>query len=167
MRAAAKAFKVDGVDVPAGSFLIARRQRDARGVKAAVESRASTRGRGERHAATWPPTRSTCRGSPIFSTWGSTQEVGWVRHAFDHFGVPFDLIYKERVRKAADLRGDYDVILIPNQGRGSAKGLVFDMRRRRRQAAGLHEDRPIPDPRRCTASRTTSPEAWASRARPS
>ena len=28
-----------------------------------------------------------------------TQEIGWVRFTFDKFGVPFDLIYKERVRK--------------------------------------------------------------------
>ena len=62
----------------------------------------------------------------IFSTWGSTQEVGWVRHAFDHFGVTFDLIYKERVRKGS-LRRDYDVILVPNQGRARAKSLVFDV----------------------------------------
>ena len=27
----------------------------------------------------------------MFSTWGNTQEVGWVRHAFDKFEVPFDL----------------------------------------------------------------------------
>ena len=73
----------------------------------------------------------------IFSTWGSTQDVGWVRHAFDQFEVPYDLIYKERVRKG-DLRADYDVILIPNQGRdGKAPGL----RHRRGQAARLQEDR--------------------------
>ena len=52
----------------------------------------------------------------IFSTWGSTQEVGWVRHAFDHFGVAFELIYKERVRKGG-LRHDYDVILVPTRAR--------------------------------------------------
>lgn len=61
----------------------------------------------------------------IYSTWGNTQEVGWVRHAFDRFEIPFDLIFKERVREGG-LRRDYDVILIPNQGR-SAKGLVFDI----------------------------------------
>jgi len=61
----------------------------------------------------------------IYSTWGSTQEVGWVRHAFDQFEVPFDLIYKERVKQGG-LRAAYDVIIIPNQGRG-AKGLVYDI----------------------------------------
>ena len=52
--------------------------------------------------------------------------MGWVRHAFDTFEVPFDLIYKERVRQGG-LRSAYDVILIPNQGRGSAKSLVYDV----------------------------------------
>ena len=61
----------------------------------------------------------------IYSTWGNTQEVGWVRHAFDRFAIPFDLIFKERVREG-NLRADYDVVLIPNQGR-TAKGLVFDV----------------------------------------
>jgi hypothetical protein len=61
----------------------------------------------------------------MYSTWGSTQEVGWVRHAFDQFEVPFDLIFKERV-KQGNLRAAYDVIVIPNQGR-SSKGLVYDI----------------------------------------
>ncbi len=60
----------------------------------------------------------------MYSTWGNTQEVGWVRHALDQFGVRYDLIYKERV-KQGNLRDAYDMILVPNQGR-SGKGLVFD-----------------------------------------
>ena len=61
----------------------------------------------------------------IYSTWGSTQDVGWVRYAFDHFEVPYDLIFKERARQGG-LRAAYDVIIIPNQAR-SAKALVFDI----------------------------------------
>ena len=61
----------------------------------------------------------------MYSTWGNTQEVGWVRHAFDQVEIPFDLIFKDRVRRGS-LRRDFDVILIPNQGR-TAKGLVFDL----------------------------------------
>ena len=62
----------------------------------------------------------------VFSTWGSTQDVGWVRYAFDRFEIAYDLIYKERIRKGR-LHDSYDVIVIPNQGRGSAKSLVFDI----------------------------------------
>jgi hypothetical protein len=61
----------------------------------------------------------------VYSTWGSTQDVGWVRYAFDHFEVPYELIYKERVRQGG-LRGSYDVIVIPSQAR-TAKSLVFDL----------------------------------------
>ena len=61
----------------------------------------------------------------MFSTWGSTQEVGWVRHAFDQFEVAYDLIYKEQARQGG-LRAKYDVILIPSQA-GSGKRLVFDV----------------------------------------
>ncbi len=49
-----------------------------------------------------------------------------MRYAFDHFEVGYDLIYKERIRQGR-LRDSYDVILIPSQGRGSAKSIVFDI----------------------------------------
>ena len=62
----------------------------------------------------------------MYSTWSNTQDVGWVRYGFDHFEIPYDLIYKERVRKGS-LRASYDVIVMPAQGRGSGKSLVFDI----------------------------------------
>lgn len=61
----------------------------------------------------------------VFSTWGGTQEVGWVRYALDRFGVPYELVYKERVRQG-DLRSAFDLIILPSQS-GSAKRLVFDL----------------------------------------
>ena len=50
----------------------------------------------------------------IYSNWSGTQELGWYRHAFDQFGIPFDLIYKERVKKG-NLKADYDVIVMAAQ----------------------------------------------------
>ncbi len=50
----------------------------------------------------------------MYSSWTGTQEIGWVRFTFDKFGIPYDLIYKERVKKG-NLRNDYDVILMPTQ----------------------------------------------------
>ena len=61
----------------------------------------------------------------VYSTWGSTQNVGWVRYAFDQYGTPYDLIYKEQVR-AGGLNGKYDIIIIPSQG-STAKNIVFDI----------------------------------------
>ena len=50
----------------------------------------------------------------IYSQWTSTQDLGWYRLAFDGFGIPYDLIYKEQVARG-DLRGQYDVILMAAQ----------------------------------------------------
>jgi len=52
----------------------------------------------------------------MYSSWSGndTQEIGWVRYTFDKFGIPYDLIYKERLRRG-NLRADYDVLLMPNQ----------------------------------------------------
>ena len=61
----------------------------------------------------------------MFSTWAGTQDVGWVRFAFDQYKVPYDLIFKERVLKGG-LNADYDLILIPNQMR-SSKALMTDI----------------------------------------
>jgi hypothetical protein len=61
----------------------------------------------------------------VYSTWGSTQNVGWVRYAFDQYETPYDLIFKDEVKKGG-LRARYDVIVVPSQGR-SAKGIVFDI----------------------------------------
>jgi hypothetical protein len=64
----------------------------------------------------------------MFSSWGATQDVGWVRYAFDKFEINYDLIYKERIRQG-NLKAAYDVIVIPHQGGrgGGAKGLIFDV----------------------------------------
>src|SRR5262249_33963159 len=61
----------------------------------------------------------------VYSTWGATQDVGWVRYAFDKFEVPYELIYKDQLRRG-DLKSKYDVIVIPHQA-GTAKRLVFDI----------------------------------------
>ena len=61
----------------------------------------------------------------IYSTWGSTQNVGWVRFAFDQYETPYTLILKDEVKKG-HLHSRFDVIVIPSQGR-SAKSIVFDI----------------------------------------
>ena len=40
----------------------------------------------------------------IYSTWGSTQNVGWVRYAFDQFETPYQLIFKEQVQAGKSAR---------------------------------------------------------------
>lgn len=107
-------------ELPAGTLIVentaaARTQVEQLGLKAqAIAATPAV----TRHAVDLPRLA-------MFSTWGRTQEVGWVRHAFDQFEIRYDLIFKDRIRKG-NLRRDYDVILIPNQG-FSAKGIIQDV----------------------------------------
>jgi hypothetical protein len=125
VQAADKEFKAGDTTFPAGSFVIS----------GDVDSRARARTEIEKLGLTAAAMASAPADVPlhdvdlpriaIYSTWGNTQEVGWVRYAFDKFEIPFDLIYKERVRKG-DLKGAYDVVIVPHQS-GSGKRLVFDI----------------------------------------
>jgi hypothetical protein len=110
-------------DLPAGSLLVASSPR----VKAEVEKL----GLQAVALAAAPDVKKHELDLPrvaMFSTWGATQDVGWVRYAFDHFEVKYDLIYKERIRQG-NLKAAYDVIVVPHQGGrgGGAKGLIFDV----------------------------------------
>ena len=121
-------WTVGGVERPAGSFVI-ETQQDGRSVVEDVRRHVETLGLDATGVRTMPDVPTHEIDLPrlaVYSTWGSTQEVGWVRHALDTFEVPFDLIYKERVRQG-NLRSAFDVIVVPNQGRGGAKSLVYDL----------------------------------------
>ncbi len=115
MRIAEHEFTAEGITFPAGSFVISGTS-DLAAVKSAVESLGLTGA-----ALTSLPTVAMHDGDvprvAIYSQWSGTQELGWYRHAFDQFGIPFDLIYKERVEKG-DLKKDYDVILMAAQNLG-------------------------------------------------
>ena len=116
-----EALDVAWQNLPAGSYIIeatpaVKAEIEKLGLKAVALEKAPDV---TKHAVNLPRLA-------MFTTWGSTQEVGWVRHAFDQFEIPFDLIYKERI-KTGNLRAQYDVIVVPNQGRGGAKGIVYDI----------------------------------------
>jgi hypothetical protein len=121
IQAAEAAFDADGTDMPAGSFLIPA-SGDADRIRQAVEELGLTAVGLEdapdvaTHALDLPRIA-------MFTTWSNTQDVGWVRYAFDQFEIPYDLIYKERV-KQGDLRRDYDVIVMPSQGRDGKSFVV-------------------------------------------
>lgn len=121
MQAAEQPFKVGDVEYPAGSILVASadpqiaKEIENLGLKAAS-------------LPAMPDVPKHDLDLPrlgVFSTWGSTQDVGWIRFAFDSFGVGYDLVYKDQA-KAGRLRSKYDLIVVPSQGR-SAKGIVFDI----------------------------------------
>ncbi len=122
VRIAEAAFKAGDVQVPAGSFIVDGKAYDK--LKAAVVPLGL-----KAVQLTEKPTVATHEAAlprvAVYSTWGSTQNVGWVRYAFDQFETPYDLVFKDEVKKGG-LRAKYDVIVIPSQGR-SAKNLVFDI----------------------------------------
>jgi hypothetical protein len=115
-----QAAKAGDTDLPAGSFLTVNTpevisQIEKLGLRAVALAAAPNV---PKHLVDLPRLA-------MFSTWGSTQDVGWVRYAFDHYELKYDLIYKERIRKG-NLHSSYDVIVIPTQSR-TAKALVFDI----------------------------------------
>ncbi len=117
MKIADAGFKAEGVDFPAGSFIITS-PADMAAVRTAVEELGLTAAA----LGAAPSVASHDADAPrvaIFTSWNGTQEIGWVRFTFDKFGIPFDLIYKERVKKG-NLRNDYDVIVMPTQNAGRA-----------------------------------------------
>jgi hypothetical protein len=120
MSVAEKGFTAGGVDFPAGSFVI--RGAVTPETRAAVEQYGLTAVALEAlpdvpmHDAEAPRVA-------IYSQWSGTQELGWWRHAFDQFSIPYDLIYKERVARG-NLHADYDVIVMAVQNIGRTQVLA-------------------------------------------
>lgn len=125
VRAARVSFKVGEASYPAGSFLVPA---NAGTTFTDAVTRLGLEATG---LASLPDVATVVVDLPrlaMFSTWGRTQEVGWVRHAFDTFGIAYELIYKERIRQGG-LHQAYDVILIPSQAT-TGKSLVYDVERK-------------------------------------
>lgn len=137
--AAAKPFPAGKTQVPAGSLLVSVRDADERAaVTAAIErlglSAVSLGSRPDVPAHSVDLPRIA-----LFSTWGGTQDVGWVRYALDRFGVPYELVFKERVRQG-DLRSAFDLVIVPSQS-GTARRLVFDLEPKSRPLAYRKSER--------------------------
>jgi hypothetical protein len=113
MKIAEQSFTADGHTFPAGSFIVSGSADDLAAARAAADSLGLTAA-----ALAHPPAVASHDGDAprvaIYSQWSGTQELGWYRHAFDQFGIPFDLIFKERVTQG-NLKSDYDVIVMAAQ----------------------------------------------------
>ncbi|HEV8613367.1 MAG TPA: hypothetical protein VGQ73_07640, partial [Gemmatimonadales bacterium] len=113
MQVAEQSFTVDHLSFPAGSFLITGSAAELAAARKATEALGLTAAA----LSALPAVKSHDADVPrvaIYSQWSGTQELGWYRHAFDQFGIPFELIYKERVAQG-NLKADYDVILMAAQ----------------------------------------------------
>src|ERR1019366_8114307 len=98
MKMAEASFTAEGVTFPAGSFIVTGTPAELQATRALVETLGLTAA-----ALSSVPTVAAHDAIvprvAIYSLWSGTQELGWYRHAFDQFGIPFDLIFKERVAK--------------------------------------------------------------------
>ena len=131
--AAGRAFTAGTTAVPAGSLLLGVRGADERRIATAAIERLGLVAVSLASRPDLPTHEVDLPRVAVFSTWGSTQEVGWVRYALDRFRIPYELIYKERVRQGA-LRSAFDLIIVPSQS-GSARRLVFDLEPKSRTLA--------------------------------
>ncbi len=111
MKIAEKTFEAEGVEFPAGSFVITGPVDAA--ARAAVEEYGLTAAALSAEPQV-PMHDADAPRIAVYSQWSNTQNLGWYRLTFDNFGVPYDLIYKEQVRPG-NLRDKYDVILMAAQ----------------------------------------------------
>jgi len=123
-KGAKASFKIGDTQFPAGSFLVQVTGDAAARIRKQIEELGLT----ATMTASMPQVESVDLNLPriaVYTTWTNTEKVGWVRLAFDRWGIPFDLIHKDNVQAGANLRGKYDVIVVPHQG-SSAKNLVYE-----------------------------------------
>jgi hypothetical protein len=116
MQVAEESFEAADIDFPAGSFIVTGTAAELRQARAAVEELGLTAAM----LSSVPSVDAHEGDAPriaIYSQWSGTQELGWYRHAFDQFGIPFELIYKERVADG-NLERDFDVIIMAAQNVG-------------------------------------------------
>jgi hypothetical protein len=113
VRVAEEAFTAEGVEFPAGSFVLTGSDAQLRAAREAVTALGLTAAA----LSSVPTVRMHDADLPriaIYSNWSGTQELGWYRHAFDQFEIPFELIYKEQMQ-AGGLAQKFDVILMAAQ----------------------------------------------------
>lgn len=123
MAGARASFAVGTSRYPAGSFIIPVTVSTHERVRRAIESLGLTAAALD-HVPSVATSDLDVPRVAVYSTWSSTEKVGWVRLAFDRFEIPYDLIYKEQVWDG-NLRARYDAIVIPHQG-PTGKGLVYE-----------------------------------------
>ncbi|HKV99592.1 MAG TPA: hypothetical protein VJN96_07205, partial [Vicinamibacterales bacterium] len=119
MKIAEKSFTANGVEFPAGSFVIAGAV--SADTRAAVEKYGLT-AVALSELPSVPMHDGDAPRIAIYSSWNNTQDLGWYRFSFDKLGIPYDLIFKEQVTPG-NLRGKYDVIIMAAQNLGRTASL--------------------------------------------
>ena len=123
MAAAENEFEAGGRKFAAGSFIIANADR------AKLEPQLKALGLSAVAVAETPTVKSHNLDVPRIGyvhSWTRTQDEGWVRAAFDTYGVPFTYFADQKLRTEGNLRAKYDVIVFPHVG-GTAQSMVNGM----------------------------------------
>ncbi len=123
VKAATMPFKVRDAEYPAGSFIVPLENTTREAVVGHIEDLGLT-GASLESLPSVATTEVDLPRIAVYSTWSSTEKVGWVRLAFDRFEIPYDLIYKDQA-KQGNLLAKYDLIVIPHQT-SSGKALVHE-----------------------------------------
>ncbi|MBZ5724486.1 MAG: hypothetical protein LAP87_05770 [Acidobacteriia bacterium] len=119
MMAAEEDFEWNGHKFRAGAFLIANADR------ARLEPQLKELGLSAWAAAAAPAVKMHDLTVPRIGyvhSWQRTQDEGWVRAAFDHYGVPYTYFADQKLREG-NLRAKYDVIIFPHTG-GNAQSML-------------------------------------------
>lgn len=116
--AAEEAFEVNGIDYPAGSWIV-------QAPRAAVEEVAARLGLTFRTALSMPRVASHLVDLPrlgLVHTWTSTQDAGWARYTLDQARMPYTLVSPDDLRRGG-LLDRFDVLLMP-RARGDFARMV-------------------------------------------
>ena len=119
MEAAEEEFEAGGRRFRAGAFIIKNANR------AALEPTLTSLGLSAWAVAAAPTVRAHSLDVPRIGyvhSWANTQNEGWVRAAFDTYGVPYTY-FGDIVLREGNLRQKYDVIVFPHVG-GNAQSQV-------------------------------------------
>ena len=106
---AERAFRADGRDYPAGSWVVAAQS----GLAAALAGVAADLGLDFDAVAAAPAVRRHRAPPPrlgLYVPWADTDSIGWIRYALDQRHVPYGYLRDEDVR-AGHLRKRYDVLV--------------------------------------------------------
>jgi hypothetical protein len=135
MAAAEESFSADGHSFGAGAVIIANANREQ------LDPSLKALGLTAYAVASAPTVKSHELDIPrigYIHSWTRTQDEGWVRAAFDTYGVPYKYFGENSVAKMGDLRSQFDVIVYPHGGSGVGGG------RGGRGGGGAAQDLPVP-----------------------
>jgi hypothetical protein len=120
MDAAEEPFEADGIKFKAGTFVIRNADR------AALQQAAKELGltvhatKSELKVATHPLAAPRVA---LVHNWINTQNDGWYRLGFESLKIPYTYLADTRIRETANLRQNFDVIILPPMGGFGPAGL--------------------------------------------